>query len=65
MCYIKWRAKLINMSTDGKNTMTSRHANIVSRLVDCADNDMLHIWCALHQIDIVVKAPAEGIDNGV
>jgi hypothetical protein len=26
---------------------------------------MLRIWCASHQIDIVVKVAAEGIDNGV
>jgi hypothetical protein len=41
--YIKWRAKLICVSTDGDNTMTSHHAGIVTRLVDCANNDMLRI----------------------
>jgi hypothetical protein len=45
--------------------MTGHHVGIVTRLVDCADNDMLCIWCAPHQIDIMVKAAAEGIDNNV
>ncbi|CAK9236630.1 unnamed protein product [Sphagnum troendelagicum] len=39
--YIKWRAKLINVSTDGENTMTGRHVGVVTRLVDCTDNDVL------------------------
>ncbi|CAK9872571.1 unnamed protein product [Sphagnum jensenii] len=32
--YNKWRAKLIGVSTDGENTMTGRHAGVVTRLVD-------------------------------
>lgn len=63
--YMKWRAKLIDMSTNGENTMMGRHASIVTRLVDCVDNDVLRIWCASHHIDIVVKAAAEGIDNDI
>jgi hypothetical protein len=41
--YIKWRAKLIGMLTDGKNTMTGRHVGVVTRLVDCTDYNMLCI----------------------
>jgi hypothetical protein len=63
--YIKWRAKLIGVSTDGENTMTGHHASIVTHLVDYANNDVLRIWCASHQIDIMVKVTTEGIDNGV
>ncbi len=63
--YIKWCAKLIGVSTDDKNTMTGHHAGVVTCLVDCANNDVLRIWCAPHQIDIVVKAVLEGIDNDV
>jgi hypothetical protein len=63
--YIKWRAKLIGVSTDSENTMTGRHVGVITRLVDCADNDMLCIWCAPHQIDIVVKAAAKGINNSI
>jgi hypothetical protein len=63
--YIKWRAKLIGVSTDYENTMMGHHVGIITRLVDCVDNDVLHIWCALHRIDIVVKAIIECMENGV
>jgi hypothetical protein len=63
--YIKWRAKLIGVPMDSENTMMGCHVGVVTHFVDCVDNDVLHIWCAPHQIDIVVKAVAEGIDNNV
>jgi hypothetical protein len=43
MLYIKWLAKLIGVSTDGENTIMGHHAGVVTRLVDCTDNDVLHI----------------------
>jgi hypothetical protein len=63
--YSKWRSKLIGVSTDGENTMTGHHAGVVTRLVACAANNMLRIWCTPHQINIVIKAAVEAIDNGV
>jgi hypothetical protein len=63
--YIKWLTKLIDVSTDGENTMTSCHVGVVTHLVDCADNDVLRIWCTSHQIDIVVKVADEAIDNSI
>jgi hypothetical protein len=63
--YSKWRSKLIGVSTNGENTMTGRHASVVTRLAACAANNVLRIWCTPHQINIVVKAAVEAIDNGV
>jgi hypothetical protein len=63
--YVKWCTKLIDMSSDGKNTMTGHHAGVVTRIVTCVENEVLCIWCTPHQIDIVVKAVAEGIDNDI
>jgi hypothetical protein len=63
--YNKWHAKLLVVSTDGENTMTAHHAGVITRLIACTDNDVLRIWCPPHQINIVVKAAAEGIDNCV
>jgi hypothetical protein len=63
--YAKWRAKRIGMSSDGENTMTGRHSGVVTRIVACAENDVLHVWCAPHQNEIVVKAAAEGIQDGI
>jgi hypothetical protein len=63
--YNKWRSKLIGVSTNSENTMTGRHAGVVTHLVACADNNVLRIWCTPHQINIVVKVAVEAIDNGV
>jgi hypothetical protein len=46
--YIKWCAKLIGVSTANENTMMGRHAGVVTRLVDCVDNNVLRIWCTPH-----------------
>lgn len=56
-----WRDKLICMSSDGDNTRTGRHSGLVARVVTCADNNVLRIWCPPHQMDLVVKSSAEGI----
>jgi hypothetical protein len=59
--------KLIGMSSDGENTMTGCHSEVVTRIVACAENDVLRFWCAPHQImiDIVLKDAAEGIQDGI
>jgi len=59
--YSNWRYKLIGMSSDGENTMTGRHAGLVTRMVGCAENPVLRIWCPPHQIDLVVRSSTEGI----
>jgi hypothetical protein len=64
MLYSKWPAKLIGMSTDSENTMTGRHTGVVTCIVTCAEHKVLRIWCAPHQIDIVVKASTENINSG-
>ena len=62
--YPAWRTKLFNVSTDGDNTMTGRHAGVVTRLSQSAEFKVLRVWCAPHQLDIIVKSTAEGIDEG-
>ena len=62
--YIAWRKKLLGMTTDGENVMTGRHSGLVTRIVACAENRVIRVWCAPHQIDIVVKATADAIDGG-
>ena len=58
-----WRAKLIGVSSEGENTMTGRHRGLVSRLVSAAEYNVLRVWCAPHQIDIIVKQSDDGIDG--
>jgi len=59
-----WRAKLISVASDGENTMTGRHSGLVTRLCAAAENHVLRIWCPPHQIDLVTKRAAEGINDG-
>jgi len=63
--YSKWRSKLISVSTDDENTMIGRHAGVVTHLVACAANNVLRIWCTPHQINIVIKATIEAIDDAL
>ncbi|KAH8952971.1 hypothetical protein BDL97_09G113300 [Sphagnum fallax] len=49
---------------DGENTMIGRHAGLVTRITRCAEFNVLRVWCAPHQIDIIVKSSAEGINGG-
>ncbi|CAK9235663.1 unnamed protein product [Sphagnum troendelagicum] len=44
--YPDWRIKLLNVSSDGENTMTGRHAGLVTRIARCAEFNVLHVWCA-------------------
>jgi len=44
--------------------MTGRHAGVVTRLTQCAEFPVLRVWCAPHQMDLVAKSSAEGIDDG-
>ena len=59
-----WRVKLIGVLSDGENTMTGRHRDLVTRLVSAAEYNVLRVWCAPHQIDIISKHSADGIDGG-
>ena len=43
--------------------MTGRHAD-VTRLANSAEFPVLRVWCAPHQLDIVVKSTSDGIDDG-
>jgi hypothetical protein len=62
--YPDWRVKLLNVSSDDENTMTGRHADVVTRIARCTEFNVLRMWCMPHQINIIVKSSAEGIDDG-
>ncbi|KAE8896928.1 hypothetical protein PF003_g18960 [Phytophthora fragariae] len=51
-----WRDKLIGISSDGENTMTGRHGGVVTLLEKEATHSVLRVWCAAHQMDLVMKA---------
>ncbi|CAM6061015.1 unnamed protein product [Sphagnum tenellum] len=41
--------------------MTGRHAGVVTLLENECSNPMLHIWCILHELDILVKNATHGV----
>ncbi|KAE9339884.1 hypothetical protein PF008_g11365 [Phytophthora fragariae] len=51
-----WRDKLIGISSDGENTMTGRHGGVVTLLEKETTHSVLRVWCAAHQMDLVMKA---------
>jgi hypothetical protein len=59
-----WRAKLLSVATDGENTMTGRHNGVVTRLSRASEHPVLRIWCAPHQLDIVIKGAAALPESG-
>ena len=58
-----WRDKLLSVSSDGENTMTGRHAGVVTLLENAASNKILRIWCVPHQVDLVIKAITKDLDG--
>jgi hypothetical protein len=58
-----WREKVILISSDGENTMTGRHAGVVTLLENECSNHVLRIWCIPHQLDIVVKNATHGVSD--
>ena len=53
--FLSWRDKLISVSSDGENIMTGRKGGFVTLLEKEATNKILRVWCAPHQMDIVIK----------
>jgi hypothetical protein len=56
-----WRSKLILISSDGENTMISRHRGVVTLLEKECNNHVLQIWCVPHQLGIVVKNATQDV----
>jgi hypothetical protein len=56
-----WCDKVISISSDGENTMTGRHAGVVTLLEKKCSNPVLHIWCVPHQLELLVKKATHGV----
>lgn len=60
-----WRDKIISISSDVENTMTSMHARVVTSLEKECSNPVLRIWCVAHQLGIVVKNATHDVLNEI
>jgi len=55
-----WREKVISISSNGENTMTSRHAGVVTLLENECSNLVLCIWCVLTSSISLSRMPHMG-----
>jgi len=59
-----WRTKLIGLSTDGENTMTGRYGGVVTLVEREATNQIIRVWCPIHQIDLHSKNAINTMTDG-
>ncbi|CAK9877636.1 unnamed protein product [Sphagnum jensenii] len=57
--YGLWHHKLINVGTDGEPRMVGRLNGLVTCMAREVEHHVMHIWCPLHQMDVIVKDGAE------
>jgi hypothetical protein len=63
--FLMWRDKLILVSSDGENAMIGRHGGLMTLLEKEATNNILCVWCAPHQMDIVIKKVMKAMIDGL
>ena len=52
---IKWKQKVIGITTDGAPNMVGVYSGLVSRIQNQVDKCGLYrVWCPLHQLDIII-----------
>ena len=49
-----WKNRLLAITTDGKAKMTGQFNGFATHLEHECTNDLIHIWCGAHQLDLVV-----------
>lgn len=51
-----WKNKVLGVTTDGAKNMTGRHRGAVTRIQNAVlPYGFYRIWCALHQLDVVIQ----------
>jgi hypothetical protein len=51
-----WRETLVGIATEGARNMTGRHSGAVTRMVEGTLPGFYRIWCAAHQLDLVIQS---------
>jgi hypothetical protein len=63
--FLMWRHKLILVSSNDENTMTSHHGGLVTLFEKEATNNIMCVWCVPHQMDIVIKKVMKAMMDGL
>lgn len=50
-----WESKIIGYTSDGASNMTGVHQGLGTRIQRVAEDGLFRIWCAAHQLDLVVQ----------
>ncbi|KAI9921717.1 hypothetical protein PsorP6_000757 [Peronosclerospora sorghi] len=59
-----WQDKIIAITMDGEKSNTGWRNGVVARLNRMATHQLMRVWCAPHQGDIVIRAATNEMDNG-
>jgi hypothetical protein len=58
-----WTEKLIGITTDGASNMAGCHAGLATFIERVANAGLFCVWCAAHQLDLVVQARFKSMFN--
>jgi hypothetical protein len=50
-----WREKIVGIATEGARNMTGRRSGAVTRLAEGTLPGLYRVWCALHQLGLVLQ----------
>ena len=52
--YPLWKETLIAVSSDGDQSMKGRTQGLLTRIDRVTSHGIIHVWCGLHQLDLVM-----------
>lgn len=56
-----WKDKLLSIANDGAKNMNGMASGAVARFENVAHSGFFHLWCAAHQLDLVVQHSMSGL----
>ncbi|KAH9564271.1 hypothetical protein CY35_04G016800 [Sphagnum magellanicum] len=59
-----WTRKLIGVTTDGEKTNMDHRNDVQVHMVRRAEFKVIQIWCAPHQLDLVIHVVVDEVDGG-
>ena len=61
--YPSWRTELIELGSDGANVTIGEYNGVLTKLEQQVQHKIYRVWCALHQLDLVMKYGYAGLMN--
>jgi len=62
--FVGWTHKLIGIMTDEEKTNMGHVNGVQVHMVWCVEFKVVQIWCALHQLDLVIHMAVNKVDGG-